>query len=125
MEPHYTSPIEEGNKRIAKFMGVKIEYLKPNGFGMGFWMASEGGLKPPFPTSFSSADDIEYTYHWDWNTLMDACHKWDNLGLLPIYHMEYEDLCDKLDNKVSCYEIEGAYNAFIDCMDWYFTKFKR
>ena len=106
-------------------MGVKIEYLKPNGFGMGFWMASDGGLKPPFPTSFSSEEDIEYTYHWDWNTLMDACLKWDNLHLLPMYQIEYEGLCDRLDNKVSCYEIEGAYNAFIDCMQWYEAKSKR
>jgi hypothetical protein len=117
--------IQISNRLIAKFMGVKIEYLKPNGFGMGFWMASDGGLKPPFPTSFSSEEDIEYTYHWDWNTLMDACLKWDNLHLLPMYQIEYEGLCDRLDNKVSCYEIEGAYNAFIDCMQWYEAKSKR
>jgi len=122
----YTTSIVAGNELIAKFMGIKITYYEPTKLlGCGFWMASEGGLKPPFPTSFISAEDIEYSYHWDWNTLMDACLKWDNLRMLPIFQIEYEQLCDRLDNKVSCYEIEGAYNAFIDCMEWYESKCKR
>lgn len=106
-------------------MGVTIEEF-PDRFGTPtFWMATGGGLKPPFPTSFKNAEEIEFNYHWDWNAFMDACLKWDNLGVLPINQYEYEQLCDALDNKVSCYEIEAAYIKFCDCMQWYESKCKR
>ncbi len=113
------------NKMIAKFMGVVVnEYANELG-EQKFWMATEGKLSPPFPTSFTSPDDIVYNYHWDWNSLMDVCHKWDNLKVPECHEPAYVDICDWLDNAVSTYEINNAYNQLVNAIEWYESKCKR
>ena len=55
-------------------------------------------------------------YHSSWNWLMPACKKFDNLNLMDV---EYERLCDEIDNAVSCYEIKPAFKNLVSAIKWY------
>jgi len=54
---------------------------------------------------------------------MPVCKKWDVINdkdiLVIQYYSEYEKLCDKLDNEVSCYEIDDAWKQLVENIKWY------
>lgn len=55
-------------------------------------------------------------YHEDWNWLMSACKKWDDLDITK---SSYVKLCDELDNLVACYEIIPVFCCLVKCLKWY------
>jgi len=84
--------IRDGNQLIAYFLGDK-DYL------FGYIL----------------------DYHGNWNTLMKACHAWDNLDTkLVTNKLTYELASDLLDEIVTRYEIQPAWERLVDNLIWYF-----
>jgi hypothetical protein len=65
----------------------------------------------------------ELKYHSSWDWIMPVCYKWDNLfeGTAIEYPkaMEYEKLCDEIDNAVSRYEILPVFNQLVENIKWF------
>lgn len=112
--------ILEGNKLIAKFMGlIPIKY-KLNGEKGNSFITKEDNINYEGFEKFFCMKDAKYYSSWNW--LIPACKKWDemifpndNIKLL----MEYLQRCDSLDNKVSCYEILPVFEQLVDNIKWY------
>jgi hypothetical protein len=56
-------------------------------------------------------------YDKDWNALIPACHKWDNLNEF-LGNPEYEQRCDELDRMASLYEIEPLWTVLVENIKW-------
>ena len=101
----------EGNKLIAEFMGKSIYPV--------------GGTKEykKWKGEFCDYSLFQIEYHSSWDWLMPACYKWDNLFKeTPLEYpkaMEYEELCDALDNAVSRYEIMPVFSQLVENIKWY------
>ena len=94
--------IKEGNKLIAKFMGVD--------FDESDFMAdrSLGG----------NADAVRYHRAWDW--LMPVCKKINDLPAIDGKWEIMQDLWDEIDGAVTRnYDIEETYTAVLDFIKWY------
>jgi hypothetical protein len=57
----------------------------------------------------------------DFNWLMPACHKWDELEGFKRGEEsdQYENLCDFLDQKVTLYEILPVWEQLVKNIEWY------
>lgn len=70
-------------------------------------------------------EEMRFSSSWDW--IMPACNKWDNLYKDdPVLrdrntdtYAEYIELCDKLDNAVTTYNINDAYLQLVSNIEWY------
>lgn len=62
-----------------------------------------------------------FDYHCDWNMLIPVCYKWDELKIFfgTKDEKKYIELCDSLDDKMICYEIEPVLLQLIECVKWY------
>lgn len=115
-----TLPLEKDNALVAEFVGwthdpvLKSIMWVPKGRDIKFraWKLSKSNL----------------VYHKDWNWLIDACKKWDNLyrtdDLLKdrstAFYQGYIDRCDKLDATMSKYEIKLVFERLVNNVRWYF-----
>jgi hypothetical protein len=99
--------IEEGNELIATFDGY-IQDL--NVKDKPYWHPGRNLTQYTYPDGFK--------YHSSWDWLMPSCKKFDSLNLLDV---EYERLCDDIDNAVACYEIKPAWRNLVKAIQWYNT----
>lgn len=103
------------NELIAEFMGLHQNKEDNGAFKIGAWYNSEYRVIP------------KLLYNVSWNWLMPACNKWDDLYKDdPVLrdrntdtYSEYIELCDKLDNAVTTYEIHNAYLQLVSNIEWY------
>lgn len=65
-------------------------------------------------------------YHKNWNMLMEACAKWDNLYIKDkqVQSIRYTQLCDKLGEVLTLYRIEPVWEQLVKCIKW-FNKIKK
>ena len=123
-------------KMIAVFMGYEyIPFNNPLGFRAGWWHPKSPEILKRFPVKSTVGGDgksipfylgravKDMKYNSDWNWLMNACKKWDNLPYdefkTDLAKRQYTDRCELLDNAVTCYEIEYAFLALTECIEWY------
>jgi hypothetical protein len=63
------------------------------------------------------------TFPLNWNIIMKACNRWDNLNIgftkNKKYKKEYVARCDKLDDTVILYDMFDVANVLSDNMKWY------
>jgi len=69
-------------------------------------------------------DNSELKYHTSWDWLIPAIKKFDR-----IYEKEkiehyglYEHCCDEIDDSVTTYEINKAFEALVSAITWYNKK---
>lgn len=105
------SKVIEGDKSIAVFMDA--EMIAP----IGHTMRAVKFPKETHGLWVHAATDLKYHSSWDW--LIPACKKFDKLNLRVI---KYQKLCDEIDNAVSCYEIEPAWNCLVKAITWLNTQ---
>ena len=118
-----------GNEIISKFIGIKYDagkdlYIIDNSeYDNGYDDALIHLDKIANSTEIDSADDILLYFNSKWDLLMPVCKKWNCLHekdmLVIYYYDEYEILCDKLDNLVSCYNITEAWTQLVENIKWY------
>lgn len=74
----------------------------------------EQGGKPHLP------EDISF-YESDWNMLMPACKKWDELPDHPNPRKKspQQELSDELDEIVALYEIAPVHKQLVRNIKWY------
>ena len=107
--------IVENNKLLAEFMGLKE----------GWWISGEkkqkqycdiGGFLDS--KTYYASDLI---FHSDWNWLIAACKKWDNLKIFYGTKNEdmYVDLSDFLDESVTLYRIDTVFLQLIYNIKWH------
>jgi hypothetical protein len=125
-----TQEILEGDILIAEFMERRFKpYSGNKSFDIDFAFYSEC-----MQWIIDSLLEDEYTpqlgwnldcgkYHSSWDWLMPACYKWDNLFVETAMEypkaMEYEKLCDEIDNAVSRYEILPVFNQLVENIKWF------
>jgi len=95
--------IIEGNKALAEFIGLKVEYIEET---------DEYAIQGK-PLSC-------YNYHMDWNFLMPVCKKLDRLYETVdfIEDIEYERFCDKMDDAVTLYDIKPVFKVTVEFVEW-------
>lgn len=96
---------------VAEFMGVEH---KPDPFVKSkdlYWHYNELHLMSKV---------LLFDTSWDW--LMPSCKKFDELYIGKEAPIGYIDHCEKIDNAVSCYEIEWAFEALVEGIKWYNTQ---
>lgn len=103
------------NALIARFMGGEL--LKPvNGRQIPKWdFAKVQGIH----YGFNHFKTTELAYDRDWNWLMQALHKFDTLPRPYLGRMQYEILCDNIDDAVTTYNISAAYKELVKGIKWY------
>jgi hypothetical protein len=108
----------KGNEVIAVFDGwTHKPTLK--GKGKGLWYR--------LPKGQAAWSSSAFQYHTSWDWLIEACKKWDYLyetePLLQdrstAIYQRYLELCEQLDDAVTTYEIETAYEKLLKCVTWY------
>lgn len=108
--------MEETDALIAEFLGYTVGEL-------------EGWLSGKRPYAYKKNDMGQISevisltnlkYSTDWNPLMKACKKWDELhiDIKGQFQKEYKILCDDLDNCVTLYEITTVYNQLVSNLRW-------
>jgi len=73
--------------------------------------------------SWEEFENLNYNLSWD--CLIPVCAKWDSIPFEEFSDLErkrYLQLCDDLDNSVSCYEITYAYDQLVKNIKWYNEK---
>jgi hypothetical protein len=114
--------IEKGNILIAMFLGWSYGHPdKKETRWADQWFEMEDGVH-------TYRHEV-LLFDVDWNWLITACKRWDDLRMksIPIaknYTLKeveamYVDLCEGLDNAVSCYEILPAFEQLVACIKWY------
>jgi hypothetical protein len=102
----------EKDRLIEKFMGWELTQHK------GRWVFVNGNIIK----DNTYYNDSVLGYTTDWNLLMDALKKFDNL-IIPDEpfdnFIKYRDICDSIDFAVSLYNIDDAVNALCEGITWY------
>lgn len=99
--------INEGNKLIAKFMGIETYYYS----GENDMVKQNGKMQPL---------ENWAKYHSNWNWLMPACAKFDALMMDDLKdRAKFTEYSDLLDDAVTVYAIEIAFSQLVDCIKWY------
>jgi len=116
--------ILEGNRLIAEFMGyVYNDVPKGNPHNVGSGITKTNNMGDDYYFSFPENELLNFPYpkyHEDWNWLMPACAKFDNLSMSSrSKEKRYERSCDTIDWAVTCYEILPAFEALVDGIKWY------
>ena len=108
----------EKDRLIEKFMGWKIDWTND---GLK-WINSDG--KTLGKTCYY---DSTIGFTTDWNWLMRALKKFDNLyeyweekdGFIMKRQIEYRNICDQIDYALTLYHIDDAVNALCEGILWY------
>lgn len=113
-----TEEIINGNKTIAEFMSYKIWYRD------GTEVCVEISPERVQPIT----EWAKYHSSWDW--LMPVCKKFDTLleGKYVVgrkWVKTYTNLCDNIDEAVSCYEISPVWERIVEAIQWYNKKFNQ
>ncbi len=69
-------------------------------------------------TGLNKTNFIPNQYHSSWDWLMFACNKWDNLNPGKGHIKQYCELSEELDNNVTLYDIDYAFEKLIKCIEW-------
>ena len=101
----------------AKFMGIKVARWQSKRKGkvlvLGIACANDDGV-------IEWEDGIDWYFpNCNWNHLMLACKKWDNLPKPFLGNKKYEKLCDALDLVVTRYEPLPVFNQLVENIKWY------
>lgn len=89
--------IAKGNEIIREFMGWPTNKIEIHFLG--------GTMRK-----------LQYHFHMDWNLLMAACKKFDNLSNRT---KDYQRYCDEIDAAVTNYEILPAWKRLLRGIKWY------
>jgi len=121
--------IIEGNKLISKFIGISYDIEKElyiiseSEWGNGYDDALLHLDNIANSLENNNGEDNPLLFNAKWDLFMPVCKKWDVINdkdiLVIQYYSEYEKLCDKLDNEVSCYEIDDAWKQLVENIKWY------
>lgn len=93
-------------KAVAEFMGCKVMYR-------------DGQHPIVYP---HKDQDMHYDlmvwakYNHDWNWFMEAAQKFDRLRMKNKKYVAY---CDRIDNTVTLYDLQAAFIALSDAIEWY------
>ncbi|MFA6889288.1 MAG: hypothetical protein WC254_07375 [Candidatus Woesearchaeota archaeon] len=67
---------------------------------------------------------LKFNTSWDW--LMPVCRKWDSIyvdfkpkDIAKRIFQKYTELCEKLDDAVTQYEIKPAFEQLVENVKWY------
>ncbi len=106
--------IEQGNKLIAEFDGYTYDPQKILNGQSGVFYKKE---KMPLLIG-------QLKYHSSWDHLIPVCAKFDSLYVVNAFDVgddreRYHDLSEMLDNSVTMYEIERAWVALVECIEWF------
>lgn len=120
--------ITEVNEIISKFIGISYDsdkelYVISNSeWGKGYDNALLHLDKTANSEDCSDGDNVLF-FNSKWDLLMSVCNKWDNFfnesELIGTNYEEYMTLCDKLDDEVSCYELDEAWEQLVKNIKWY------
>jgi hypothetical protein len=112
--------IENGKKLIAEFVAIK------NADG-SFYLNEKGNY--PIGTLHFSHPIVNYILpnsgygYWDssWDWLMPALQKFDRLYQYEKFEHfgTYQSYCDEIDDAVTLYEIQPAFEALVSAITWY------
>jgi len=103
---------KQANVLIAKFLGWKqgmmLEWTCPLDKPVNGW------------APIYAPDGTGMKFHTDWNWLMLAAKKFDNPDVLTNYFnsAEYTSRCDDLDNAITLYDIDKAFEVLVDNIMW-------
>lgn len=99
----------EGNKIIAEFDGYKCEpFSTISGAKEAF--RKEG--KIPLLA-------YELKYHSDWNSLIDACKRFDSIEVEYSILGEFQDMLNDVAISVMTYDIDTAFSNLVRAIKWY------
>jgi hypothetical protein len=93
-------------------------------YGNRLFANFEGGDSVNSPCNLK--DGFLY-YHNSWDWIMTVCRKWDNLCHEECFdiqnsltnHTVYVELSCKLDDTVTCYQIEPVFEQLVINIEWY------
>ena len=108
----------EKDRLIEDFMGWKLSWNNEEG-KRGWSFYNEESKEYLHKTTYAHS---VMGYTTDWNWLMKALKKFDNLTLGGVSDFEcqkYIDLCDQIDYAVTLYNIDDAVNALCEGIEWY------
>lgn len=108
----------EKDKLITEFMGYK---LVPWMNGRAWERATFSSIHDTFNLHGRLWRETDNYYKWssDWNWLMEACKKFDQLTLDKLDYEAYVAHCDGIDDLVTCYEKEPVYDRLVEAIEWY------
>ena len=104
--------ILQGNKLIAAFHGFSRKHRNEGSAGWKHWE------KKPF--GWFDDEDLKYHSSWDW--LMPVCKKFDRLHEMDytlLHNKEHIMHCDNIDYGVTTYDIQVAFVAISEAIQWY------
>lgn len=104
---------DKGSVLIAKFLGWTQGFI-------GEWSCpfepSNNGFK-----NIYAPNGYGMKFHTDWNWLMEAAKKFDDLK--EFFGTEHETMyitrCDNQDSAITCYNISQAFEVLVDNINWY------
>ena len=112
----------EKDRLIEAFMGWKLSWNNEEG-KRGWSFYNEESKEYLHKTTYAHS---VMGYTTDWNWLMRALKKFDELDEHPKYEslgykgsMKYIELSDNLDYAVTLYNIDDAVNALCEGIEWY------
>ncbi len=101
------------NRLIAEFMGKKNISIRYN----TVWADGE------YPKGIQQSKN-PVQYHTDWNALMGACYKWDNMNAKRFTKRQrniYDNYCDLLDGTACLYKSKPVFEQLAENIKWYNT----
>ena len=108
------------NKLIQGFMGWELKFITDYDLD-GWYFVNKHTSK-----TISGMHNVsELPYSTDWNWLMEALKKFDNLndenqvGFTFNEYQIYSNHCDQIDYAVTLYNIDDAVNALCEGIEWY------
>lgn len=103
----------EKDRLIEKFMGWSIDWRD------GGWKWVDKDSKSLAKTCYTNST-LGFTTDWNW--LMTALKKFDNLEMkFKATHTftDYSKMCEQIDFAVTLYNIDDAVNALCEGIEWY------
>ena len=107
----------EKNELIEAFMGWELKWITSCNLNQWCFVNKHTGK------TISGMDNTsELPYCTDWNWLMEALKKFDELNeksMTFLIQDQYQDKCDAIDYAVTLYNIDDAVNALCEGIEWY------
>lgn len=117
-----TEATQEHNELIATWMGYKyFGWNQPGTMGEAGWKKNPRAMSK-VGDGYLCRQKNGLRYRGDWNWLMKAIYKWDNLypGMAYQFRDRYRELSDLLDNAVTAnYNIKEAYDQLVKNIEWH------
>ena len=104
----------EKDRLIEAFMGWKLSWNNEEG-KRGWSFYNEESKEYLHKTTYAHS---VMGYTTDWNLLMEALYKFDNIDD-PKLPARYCELCDNIDHTVTLYNINDVVSALCEGIEWY------